>query len=161
MNGSGASPAGGSTGHTLTVALLGAHRSKAAQPLRGSNLNEVCFYGTGTTRRTHLCVLRMAAITEAGSSMANDSSRGSAMMGVRSGNSSAKVWGRVASGDSGSASRRLDGAWSALKWCGSSEVFGATPAMGKNRARGHRGLYLKGKGVVLLRDFTQVALKRC
>jgi hypothetical protein len=59
----------------------------------------------------------------------------------------------VAPGHSGDASRLSIGAWLASQWRGSIGVFGAAVAMGKSRTRGHRGLYLKGKGVVRVRDF--------
>jgi hypothetical protein len=158
MNGSRASPADCGARHALTVVPLGARWSMGAQLLWGSNLDEVCFYGTGTIQRTHLSVLRKAVIIGAGRSTADDSLKGSATMGVRSGTPLVKVWGRTASGDFGDASHPLDRAWSALKWCSGVKVFGAVATMGKNRTRGRRGLYLKGNGVVRIGVFVLILI---
>jgi hypothetical protein len=56
-------------------------------------------------------------------------------------------------GDFGGDSRPIGGARPALKRCDSDGVFDAVAAMGKSWARGCRGLYLKGKGVMRVRDF--------
>jgi hypothetical protein len=80
--------------------------------------------------------------------MVGASSRGSVMTEARSGTPSAKVRGRAASGDSNCASRPHGGARLALKRRGDIEVLGAAATMGKSWTIGHRGLYLKGKGVM-------------
>jgi hypothetical protein len=78
--------------------------------------------------------------------MADDSSRGLEMMGAWSSPPSAMMLVREASGDYGGNSRPLDVAWSALKWRCGGDVINVAASMGKSRARGRRGLYLKGNG---------------
>jgi hypothetical protein len=64
--------------------------------LRGSVLDEVFIYGTGTTRRTHLRVPRAAAVTGKRHAMVGRRPRPSTSVGARSNDRLASFFGPTA-----------------------------------------------------------------